>query len=150
MNELTDLLYKTLSNANFLNAKQLKDYLKDYQFSEVHCIEIINHLENANVTKIAEAAHMTRGGISKITKKLITRGAIESYQAPENKKEIYFKLTEIGRDMVRRHNEIHKMWEERDNAVVNMISENESKIIISFLNKFNQHIEAEIKKLDEK
>ena len=35
---------------------------------------------------------MTRGAISKITKKLIKKGIIESYQKPDNKKEIYFRL----------------------------------------------------------
>lgn len=150
MSELSDLFYQTISNVNFLNAKQLKEYLKDYQFSEVHCIEIISRLENANVTRIAEAAHMTRGGISKLTKKLITRGAIAAYRQPENRKEIYFRLTPAGEEMVRRHAEIHRIWDLRDQAVVEMISADDSAVIIGFLRKFNAHIEAEIKKLNDK
>ncbi|MDF2935735.1 MAG: transcriptional regulator, MarR family [Paenibacillaceae bacterium] len=59
-------------------------------------VYIGNHADS-NVTKLAESFYMTRSAISKITKKLMEKGLIDSYQKPENKKEIYFRLTEQGR-----------------------------------------------------
>ena len=80
-----------------LNKVKMKDSLKDYKSSEVHCIEYIGSNADSNVTKLAESFYMTRGAISKLTKKMIEKGIIESYQKPDNKKEIYFRLTEQGK-----------------------------------------------------
>lgn len=147
-NKLTQSLTKTYNTLTYLNNKQLKEYLKGYQFSELHCIAYIETIEDANVTKLAEALHMTRGGISKLTKKLIKEKAIETYQSPNNKKEIYFKLTDLGKEMSLRHKEVHRIWEERDKAIYNLIPDEEKEVIINFLEKFNDHLEMEIKKME--
>ncbi len=81
----------------FLNKFKMEDKLREYKSSEVHCIEYIGRNVDSNVTKLAESFYMTRGAISKIAKKLMQKGIIESYQKPENKKEIYFRLTEQGK-----------------------------------------------------
>ena len=51
--------------------------LDEYGYSETHCIDFIGRLELPNVTKIAEHMGMTRGAISKMTKKLLAKGLIE-------------------------------------------------------------------------
>lgn len=43
--------------------------------------------------RFSDYMHMTRGAISKITKCLIKAKCITPYLEPENKKEIYFRLT---------------------------------------------------------
>ena len=80
-----------------LNKFQMEDSLKGYKPSEVHCIEYIGKNTDPNVTKLAEAFYITNGAISKMAKKLIKKDLIESYQKPDNKKEIYFRLTEHGK-----------------------------------------------------
>ncbi len=77
----------------WLNKFKMEEYLNDYKPSEVHCIEYIGQNVDTNVTKLAGAFYMTRSAMSKITKKLIAKGIIESYQKPDNKKEIYYRLT---------------------------------------------------------
>ncbi|WP_217598169.1 MarR family transcriptional regulator, partial [Cohnella sp. GbtcB17] len=72
---------------------------------------------DASVTKLAERIYMTRSAISKIAKKLMEMGLIESYQKPENKKEIYFKLSEQGEAVSRIHEELHNVFRERDRAI---------------------------------
>lgn len=81
----------------WLNKDKMEDSLKGYKPSEVHCIEYIERNADSNVTKLAESLYMTTGAISKITKKLIKKGIIESYQKLDNKKEVYFRLTEEGK-----------------------------------------------------
>ena len=63
--------------------------LLDYTISEMHCIDTIARVENPNVTKISKALKMTRGGTSKLVRKLMARGAISAYRNSANKKEIY-------------------------------------------------------------
>jgi len=45
--------------------------LEEYSYSETHCIDYIGKTELPNVTKIADNMQMTRGAISKMTKKLL-------------------------------------------------------------------------------
>jgi len=137
-----DLLNKIVS----LNKPKMKDSLKAYKPSEVHCIEYIGRNVDSNVTKLAESFYMTRGAISKLTKKLIKKGIIESYQKPDNKKEIYFSLTEQGKAINKVHEELHKEFQERDKAVFEQVTEEQFDIMLSFVAKYSRHLDAEIKK----
>jgi Transcriptional regulators len=137
-----DLYNKTV----FLNEFKMKDSLKGYKSSEVHCIEYIGRNADSNVTKLAESFYVTRGAISKMTKKLIKKGIIESYQKPDNKKEIYFRLTEQGKVIYKIHEELHKEFRERDKAVFEQVTEEQFDSMLSFVEKYIRHLDAEIKK----
>ncbi|HEX9062913.1 MAG TPA: MarR family transcriptional regulator [Clostridia bacterium] len=130
----------------FLNKFKMEDSLKDYKASEVHCIEYIGRNVDSNVTKLAESFYMTRGAMSKITKKLIKKGIIESYQKPDNKKEIYFRLTKQGREIYKIHEDLHKEFQERDKAIFEQVTEEQYDIMLSFVESYGRHLDAEIEK----
>ncbi|ULO04996.1 MarR family transcriptional regulator [Paenibacillus sp. 19GGS1-52] len=131
----------------WLNKDKMEDSLKGYKPSEVHCIEYIERNVDSNVTKLAETFYMTRGAISKMTKKLMEKGLVESYQKPDNKKEIYFRLTEQGKVIYKIHEELHKEFQERDKAVFEQVTVEQYDSMLSFMEKYNKHLDAEIKKL---
>jgi Transcriptional regulators len=131
-----------------LNKSKMEARLTNYKPSEVHCIEYIGKNADANVTKLAESFYMTRGAASKITQKLIGKGLIESYQKPDNKKEIYFKLTEQGKAISKVHDDLHKEFLERDKIVFDQINEEQWENMLSFVEKYNRHLDAEIQKSD--
>ncbi len=131
----------------WLNKFKMEESLKGYKSSEIHYIECIEKNADSNVTKLAEALYMTRGAISKMTKKLEKRGIIESYQKADNKKEIYFRLTEQGREIYKLHEELHKEFRERDEAVFEQVTEEQFDNMLCFLEKYSKHLDAEIKKL---
>ena len=56
---------------------------------ETHCIDYIGRLELPNVTKVAEHMGMTRGAISKMTKKLLAKGLIENIRWRRTKGSIF-------------------------------------------------------------
>ncbi len=89
---------------------------------------------------------MTSGAISKLTKKLMQKGLIESYQKPDNKKEIYFRLTDQGRDIYNIHEELHQEFQERDKAVFEQVTEEQYDSMLRFMEKYSRHLDAEIKK----
>ncbi|MEH7110545.1 MarR family transcriptional regulator, partial [Bacillus sp. JJ1764] len=125
----------------WLNKHKMEDSLKGYKPSEVHCIEYIGRNVDSNVTKLAESFYMTRSAISKITKKLMEKGLIESYQRPDNKKEIYFKLTGKGKEIYKIHEELHKEFRERDQAVFEQVTEEQFNSILSFVEKYSKHLD---------
>ncbi|PEV20453.1 MarR family transcriptional regulator [Bacillus thuringiensis] len=130
----------------WLNKDKMEEGLKGFKSSEVHCIEYIENNADSNVTQLAEAFYVTRGAISRMTKKLIQKGLVESYQKSENKKEIYFRLTEQGKEIYKIHENLHKEFQERDKAVFEQVTEEEFESIISFVEKYSRHLDAEIKK----
>lgn len=138
-------LYNKMS---WLNKLKMEDSLKEFKSSEVHCIEAIGKNADSNVTKLAESFYMTSGAISKLTKKLIKKGVIESYQKADNKKEIYFRLTEKGKAVYNIHEELHKEFQERDKAVFEQVTEKQYGDMLRFVERYSRHLDEEIKKLD--
>ncbi|NRG25844.1 MarR family transcriptional regulator [Bacillus circulans] len=130
----------------WLNKSKMMKSLEGHSPSEVHCIESIEKSTNPNVTNLAESLYMTRGAISKLTKKLIKKGLIESYQKPENKKEIYFKLTEQGEKIFKIHEELHNEFYERDKVIFEQITEEQFDNMLSLVEKYSKHLNTEIKK----
>lgn len=130
----------------WINKSKMEDSLKGYKSSEVHCIEYVGRNVDANVTKLADAFYMTRGAISKLTKKLIEKELIEPYQKQDNKKEIYFKLTKQGEKVYKIHEELHNEFQERDKEVFEDVSEKQFNDIINFVEKYSKHLDSEIKK----
>lgn len=132
----------------WLNKSKMEESLKGYKSSEVHYIEHIGRNAESNVTKLAESFYMTRGAISKMARKLMEKGVIESYQKPDNKKEIYFRLTEKGQAVYKVHEGLHKVFQQRDKAVFEQVTEEQLDSMLSFVEKYNRHLDAEIKKMD--
>ncbi|KGK87513.1 MarR family transcriptional regulator [Clostridium sp. HMP27] len=131
----------------WLNKFKMEETLKGYKPSEVHYIECIGRNADPNVTKLAESLYMTRGAISKMTKKLIEKGIIESYQKPDNKKEIYFRLTEKGQRIYKVHEDLHKEFQERDKSVFEQVTEEQFDSMLRFVEQYSKHLDQEIKKL---
>ncbi|CEN93507.1 MarR family transcriptional regulator [Paraclostridium sordellii] len=131
----------------WLNKFKMEESLKEYKSSEVHCIEYIGSNVDTNVTKLSEYFYMTRGAMSKLTKKLIKKGVIESYQKPDNKKEIYFRLTEQGKEVYKIHEKLHKEFQDRDKAIFEQVTEEQFDSMLNFIEKYSSHLDGEIKKL---
>ena len=123
--------------------------LEEYSYSETHCIDYIGKTELPNVTKIADNMQMTRGAISKMTKKLLAKGLIEKYSLVSNKKEIYFRLTESGLELYKEHEKRHKLWEQRDSRFLERYSPEEMEIITKFMKEFNLYLEEKIEEYTE-
>lgn len=145
--KVLESLWYMFNKLIWLNEYSMKKSFEAYKPSEVHCIEYIGKNEDANVTKLAEDFYMTRGAISKLAKKLIAKGLIESYQKPENKKEIYYKLTESGWRIFDIHEKLHMEFSNRDKIVFEDFSKEELNIIIRFAKQYDLHLNSKIEEL---
>lgn len=144
--ELISNFRNVFNKMAWLNKEKMESSLKGYLPSEVHCIEAIEKNENPNVKKLAETLYMTRGAISKLTKKLIEKDLIESYRKQDNKKEIYFKLTNKGKEVFIIHEELHQAFQERDKIVFEQVTDEQLDSMLHFVEKYSRHLDAEIKK----
>ena len=94
MNEkILDLLIRYFENQKMLEKiykNESSNILNDYSISEMHCVDYIGKIDKPNVTKLSALLNVTRGGVSKIIKKLMKKGTVESFTSETNKKEIYY------------------------------------------------------------
>ncbi|WP_090918505.1 MarR family transcriptional regulator [Paenibacillus polysaccharolyticus] len=130
----------------WINKSKMESSLQGYKPSEVHCIEFIEKNVDSNVTKLAESMYMTKGAISKLTKKLIEKGLIKDYQKTNNKKEVFFKLTQQGRVVFDIHEKLHKEFQERDESVFKHVTEEQFDHMLDFIELYSKHLDTEIKK----
>jgi len=147
--ELSRIFNRVSERHNLLKTMEEKNYkfMRENTFMEVHCIDLIEKMQDPNVSKLAKAFQVTRGAISKVTKRLIETRAIESYQRPGNKKEIYFKLTDIGKEIYREHEKMHESRIESDSGFFSPLSEAEKEQMIQTLHKIYGQIADKLKEM---
>lgn len=138
--ELISQMIDLSNEIEWFNRPILEERLKEYPLSEIELIEKIGTIPNANVTKLASASYMTRGAISKLTKKLLSKDLIESYQIEDNKKEIYFRLTKKGEKIRKVHLDLHMTFLQRDKIVFEGMTNEEFDTIFRFIGKYREHI----------
>lgn len=126
------------------NEISFKKTYNNLNINEVHTIDFIGKNDKINVTQINNRLKITKGGVTKITKKLIDKGYIYSYQLANNKKEKYFKLTEKGTEIFVKHIEIHKKSIENDALILNNFDDNEKLIINEFLDILKNDLENKL------
>ncbi|MFK4784798.1 MarR family transcriptional regulator [Fusobacterium sp. MFO224] len=127
------------------NEKEFKANYNNLNINEVHAIDYIGRTEKANVTKITNHLKISKGGVTKITKKLISKEYIIVYQNVENKKEKYFSLTEKGKEIFIKHKKLHMIAMERDQKIFQNFTENEKEIISNFLNILKNDLKEKMK-----
>lgn len=123
-----------------------EDFFDELNITEVHCIHWIGSLDHANVTKVSIEMGMTRGAISKICKKLLQKNLIESYQEPENNKNIYFRIAEGGKKIFEAHKITHNRAFGEKLNIVDRYDEDEQAVILRFLMDINSLVEANFEK----
>lgn len=147
MNDILDLFTELYEKQDMLTKLTQNSRLQGYGYSTIHCIEAIEDIDNPNVTKLADKLKMTRGAISKITKKLLANDLIEIYQNDNNKKEIYFKLTDSGKQLYLDHQIRHQKYIKRDQQFFAQQDDQELAIVKEFLKEFNLYLSNQIEQL---
>ena len=145
LNTTLSMLLNTFELINNTLKNHAEPVLYGYTITEMHCIECIGKIENPNVTKISQSLNITRGGVSKMIKKLINKGAIDTYTRDENKKEVYYILTNLGQEVFQAHEKIHQEWNDKDTEFFKQFDKNEIKFALNFLQKYSQHLKDTIK-----
>ncbi|MHD0397096.1 MarR family transcriptional regulator [Staphylococcus simulans] len=130
----------------YLNKFEMEEALKGLTSTEVHCIEAIEANNAPNVRKLAETLYMTRGAISKLTKRLMKKELIESYRKEDNKKEIYFKLTDSGKAIYNTHAQLHAKFQKRDEKVFEAMNDAQYQAMMNFIDQYRHHLDSEINK----
>lgn len=84
------------------------DFLQDSTVMMLHVIDAIGQLEPVNGTTISKQFGIPKGSVSKITRKLVQQEIIRTEFLPDNKKEVLFLTTPLGKEIFDLHLALHK------------------------------------------
>ena len=94
------MIERAIRALNLINerAKKPRDYgTGDALFhAEVHMLVVIHNHPDANASDLAKALGITNGAVTQVVKKLRDKQLVERFQQPENRKAVFFRLTEKG------------------------------------------------------
>lgn len=145
--EFMNLFVKYMEKQEILSKLTEDEKLHGYNYSEIHTIAAIGDLAEPNVTQIANHMNVTRGAISKISKKLLEQNLIEAYQQDGNKQKIFFRLTKSGQFLYDEHEKRHNLWLKRDNAFIKQFDHKTVEQVEKFMRAFNDYLETQIVEL---
>jgi DNA-binding MarR family transcriptional regulator len=114
--------------------------------AEIHMLETIKVNEEANVGELARRLGMTSGAVSQITKKLLDKGLIEAYKKPGNRKEVFSRLTALGKQVCKGHQKHHANMIRVLQKFMTRLNEKETQIVFDFLDTISKGIEDVIDK----
>ena len=136
-----------LEKQDMLSKLTENEKLHSYGYSEIHVIAAIGDLEEPNVTALAKTLRLTKGAVSKITKRLISSNVIEAYTIPDNRQKIFYRLLEKGRFLYEEHEKRHKLWLERDRQFLSQFTELQLEEFSKFMSSYNGYLEEQIRPL---
>jgi len=85
------------------------ELLRDSTSTTLRVLDAIGRSEPVNGITISEQFRVPRGTVSKITRRLIAKNLIQHESLPQNRKEILFRLTPLGRELF----EVHRAFDEQ-------------------------------------
>lgn len=145
MNRNIELIEKLMHISNKINerGKKPKYYGTDdllYQ-SEIHTIRTIKLYPHANASMLADILGITNGAITQVISKLLKKGLVEKYNLDNNKKSVYFTLTDKGNIVYENHElSDRKLMQQVLSYLDNQDCE-KIKAINNFLNKVSEYLE---------
>lgn len=116
----------------------IHEYLHQYDISatDAHVILYIGEHEKTNATSIANALHITRSGISKITDRLVRKSLIQVQYAENSKKSLSYTLTPSGTELYQTYVTLHNQLHTKVHTALSHYTEEELTCIIHFLTEF--------------
>ena len=85
------------------------DMLQDSTLLMLRVLDAIGRLEPVNGITISKQFQIPKGSVSKTTRRLLTKRLIQQESLPNNKKEILFRLTPLGRELF----EVHQAFDQQ-------------------------------------
>ncbi|SDG57885.1 MarR family transcriptional regulator [Desulfosporosinus hippei] len=122
-----------------LGEEQYKN-ISDITLTECHVIDCIERNPLINAIGISQKMNITKGGISKISSKLLKKKLIKIYRQEGNKKEIFYSLTPLGREVFLVHEKLHEKLYQRANLFLDRFTDEELKKIIEFISGLSEII----------
>ena len=123
---------------NQIESVELQETAKKLSILSIQVlIEIAKDL-NQNATDIANTLNVTRGGVSRIAKRLIQEDLIKEIRKKENLKEIHYQLTIKGQDIYKVQLKLIEKINYEHLKIIQSFSKEEQLTIAKYLKQVSQ------------
>lgn len=114
--------------------------ISDITLTECHVIDCIERNPLINAIGISQKMNITKGGISKISSRLLKKKLIQIYRREGNKKEIFYSLTPLGREVFLVHEKLHEKLYQKADLFLDGFTDGELKKINEFISGLSEII----------
>lgn len=106
---------------------------------EVHLLNLIGEDNKINVTRLSRKTNRTKGAVSQIIDKLVTKGLVNKSKNPYNNREVKLELTEKGKKVFHYHQYLDKEKNENILSELPDFSTTDFKKYIAITNTIRKH-----------
>ena len=117
---------------NFDNPK-IAELLEDSTVMMLRVLDAIGRLEPVNGITISKQYRIPKGSVSKATRRLIAKKLIKTESLPNNKKEILYRTTPLGKELFQAHRAFDEQMEKDFVRFLQKYDENELRFIVRVL-----------------
>ena len=134
-------LYEWISNIQKIeNRKMRLGDSGEYFPSDIRLMKAVNQYPNLNITEISEVLNVTKGTLSKLVNKLTNQECLEKFKKEDNKKNVYVRLTSLGKSVLDDFDAFRKHHKVNLDAELNQFSQDELIAIDKFLCVINKKV----------
>ncbi|HZK94151.1 MAG TPA: MarR family transcriptional regulator [Prolixibacteraceae bacterium] len=109
MNNLEDIIAKLSAYMARMEEEAKEQYnFKDLTLTQMHYLEMINELENPNLTELASAMKLTKPTITVLVDKLIEKELVYKVQSDADRRSTHLHLSERGKLINQMHEYAHR------------------------------------------
>ena len=117
---------------NYNNPK-IAELLQDSTFMMLRVLDAIGRLEPVNGITISKQFRIPKGSVSKATRRLIASKLIKTQSLPNNKKEILYSTTRLGKELFQAHRAFDEQMEKSFVQFLQKYDEKELRFIVRVL-----------------
>jgi DNA-binding MarR family transcriptional regulator len=119
--------------AQHSNNSLIVEMLRDSTTTTLRVLDAIGRSEPVNGITISEQFRIPKGTVSKITRRLVAKNLINKESLPNNKKEILFRLTPLGRELFQVHRAFDEQMERGFMSFLQCYSDDELRVLVRVL-----------------
>src|SRR5215510_6291489 len=117
---------------------QVVEILQDSTLMTLRVLDAIGRLEPINGITISKQSRIPKGSVSKITRRLISKKLITKESLPNNKKEVIFRTTPLGKEIFLAHQAFDQKMEKGFTKFLKKYEPQELDFIVRILQDFMQ------------
>ena len=121
-----------------IESPELRSIIKKLSILSLNVLYEIGRHEDQNPATIAESLNVTRGGVSRISKRLLNDSLIEVTQKSDNQKEKFYILTSQGQLVFEAYDKLVQRIYQKNLDIIRQFSAEEQQTIFSYIKKVSE------------
>ena len=129
-----------------LRSLESSQVLEGLHPTELLVLKTVGEIGKVNVTELAKKLGITKGTVSKTTRKLIAKNLMASFMEENNNQKVFFELNRQGQILYNSSLKQDERWRKRNLEYLSEITEEERRELWVRLQMYNRFLREEIEK----